>query len=207
MTIVLKEGKPIETAPESGAYSIGRLKANTASGASNGGISSFNNQSNPFVVETITRYADSPNVLVIKVVDKNGVVFNPKKNEIMKRPNSGLNPNPPYLQNLQDYAPDTFEATDTALTLKYPLVPFPIVSLGNGLNMYYRIPAAFVTIDSTSAWTSNATPGSYYKGTSDSHYLGILKNDLYDQSILIPLRIKVLGDYYIKLQFLNAKHR
>lgn len=206
MTLNLVDGKSIETTPETGNYSVSRLVANTASGPSNGTISAFNGTNNPFVVETITRFADTPNTVIIKITDRNGVVFNAKTNEIMKRPNSGLNPNPPFLQNLQDYAPDTFTATDTALTLKYPLVPFPIASLGNGYNMYYRIPAAFVQIDSTTGWTSNAA-GNFYQGAADSHYKGVLKNDLYDYSIRIPLRVQVPGAYLIRLKLLNATHR
>lgn len=204
ITLNLKDGKSIETSPEVGAYSLSRLVANTAAGAANGVM--FNGNNNPFVVETITRFADTPNIVIVKILDKNGVAFNPKANEIMKRPNSGLNPNPAFLQNLQDYAPDTFTATDTSLNLKYPLVPFPIVSLGNGFNMYYRIPTAFAEMDSTSSWSSN-TAGNYYKGPSDSHYLGLFKNELYDYSFRIPLRIQVPGSYLIVLKFLNVKHR
>lgn len=43
----------------------------------------------------------------MKIMDKIGVAFNPKRGEIIKRPQTGINPNPPFLQNLQDYAPDT----------------------------------------------------------------------------------------------------
>ncbi|MCU7547782.1 DUF5007 domain-containing protein [Chitinophagaceae bacterium LB-8] len=204
MTLILKDGKQIETTPETGAYSLSRLIANTAAGANNGVM--FNGNNNPFVVETITRFADTPNTVIIKITDKDGVVFNPKKNEIMKRPNSGLNPNPPFLQNLQDYAPDTFTPTDTALTLKYPLVPFPIVTLGNGFNMYYRIPTAFVHMDSTTTWSSN-TAGNYYKGTTDSHFRGYFKDDLYDYAVRIPMRVQVPGAYLINLKLLNATHR
>ena len=96
-------------------------------------------------------------------MDKNGVPFNPKTGEFTKRPNSGLNPNPPFLQNLQDYAPDTYVTTDTAISIKYPLVPFPIVTLGNGFNMYYRIPSQFVHIDSTSTWSANTGGNSVYR--------------------------------------------
>jgi hypothetical protein len=204
MTIYLVDGKSVETSPEQGSYSLGRLIANTASGATNG--ASFNGVNNPFIVENITRVADTPNIVTFKFLDKNGVVFSPKKNEIMKRPNSGLNPNPAFLQNLQDYAPDTFVASDTAMSLRYPLVPFPLASLGNAYNMYYRLPTAFVHIDSTTTWSSNTT-GNYYKGTSDTHFKGYFKDDKYDYSLRIPLRIQVPGKYLITLQFLNVTHR
>lgn len=209
ITMNLTSGKQIETAPEQGAYSVGRLIANTASGATtySGAPGSFNGANNPFVVETIVRYADTPNVLTYTIRDKNGVVFNAKNGEIMKRPNSGLNPTPPFLQNLQDYAPDTFNQPDSgSLSLKYPLVPFPIASLGNGYNMYYRIPTAYVVIDSTTTWSSN-TAGSYYKGSTDSHYKGAFQTDLYDYSVRLPLVVQVPGAYYIGIKLLNAKHR
>lgn len=203
--IVLIDGKSIETAPETGNYSVSRLKANTSGGATNSTISAFNNVNNPFVLETITRVSDTPNVVIMRFTDKNGVVFNPKNEEVAKRPKSGVNPVLPFLQNLQDYAPDTFQVLDTALFLKYPLVPFPISTLGNGFNMYYRIPTAFVSIDSTTVWSNNAS--GYYQGANDSHYKGTLKNDLYDYSIRIPLRIQVPGSYLINLKLLNTTHR
>ncbi|MEX6686573.1 hypothetical protein QTN47_03655 [Danxiaibacter flavus] len=137
--------------------------ANTASGPTNNLL--FNGTNNPFVVEKITRFADTPNVVIVRITDKNGQVFNPAKGEVAKRPNSGLNPTPPFLQNLQDYAPDIYKALDTAMFLKFPLVPFPIASLGNGYNVYYRIPTKFVHIDSTATWAANVG-GGYYPGQS-----------------------------------------
>jgi len=204
MTIVLVDGKPLETNPETGAYSLSRLIANTASGASNGTM--FNGNNNPFVRESITRLADTPNTITVTITDRNDKPFSPLNGEIAKRPNSGLNPIPPFLQNLQDYAPDTYKATDTSMFLQYPLVPFPIASLGNGYNMYYRIPTKFVHIDSTSSWTAN-NAGNYYKGNADSHYLGTFKDDLYDYSIRIPMREQVPGKYVLHLKLLNATHR
>ncbi|MEO5942343.1 MAG: hypothetical protein ABIP30_15475 [Ferruginibacter sp.] len=210
MKIHILDGKPIEISPETGNFSLSLLVANTAGGAGASGGSNngtlFNGANNPFVNYSVTRLSDTPNVLTIKVVDKNGVSFNPAAGEIAKRPNSGLNPNPPFLQNLQDYAPDTYVATPTALSIKYPLVPFPIVSLGNGFNMYYRLPTQFVVIDSTSSWTSNPA-GNFYQGTSDSHYKGTYTLGKYDYALRIPLRIQVPGSYEINIKLLNATHR
>jgi len=210
MKINLVDGKTIELDPETGAFSLSLLVAGTASGAGSAGGSNggtlFNGVNNPFVEYTITRFADTPNVFIYKLMDKNGVIFNPKNGEIAKRPNSGLNPNPPFLQNLQDYAPDTYTATDTAMYLKYPLVPFPIASLGNGYNMYYRIPSQFVKIDSTGSWPSNIA-GNFYKGTADTHYKGTYTLDKYDFAFRTPMRIQVPGAYYLKVKLLNATHR
>ncbi|WP_158085135.1 DUF5007 domain-containing protein [Niastella vici] len=202
MQIVIKDGKPLETSPETGAFSNSLLFANTPTGKG----TLFNGANNPFDLVTVTRFADTPNVLILKVTDRNGVPFNPKAGEFAKRPNSGLNPQPPFLQNLQDYAPDTYVASDTAISIKYPLVPFPIVSLGNGFNMYYRIPAQYVHIDSTSSWSAN-TAGKYYAGSTDSHYLGVYKDNLYDYSLRIPMRIQVPGAYQINVRILNTTHR
>jgi hypothetical protein len=210
MQINLVDGKSIELDPETGAFSLSLLVANTASGAGAAGGNNngtlFNGVNNPFVSYTITRFADTPNIFIYKVMDRNGVVFNPKNGEIAKRPNSGLNPTPPFLQNLQDYAPDTFLAGDTAMSLKYPLVPFPIASLGNGYNMYYRIPSQFVAIDSTSSWTSN-TAGNFYKGTADTHYKGVYTLSKFDFAFRTPMRIQVPGAYFLSVKLLNATHR
>ncbi|WP_346239580.1 hypothetical protein ABDK00_009480 [Niabella insulamsoli] len=204
MTLVFIDDLPIATYQQS-AYSLSRLIANTATGAN---PAYYNGLNNPFIMETVKRNGDAPNLITIKVTDRNGVPFNPRLGEIAKRPNSGVNPNPPFLQNLEDYAPDTFVATDTALTLRYPLVPFPIASLGNGFNQYYRIPTAFVTMDSVATWPANATgPGIYYQGASDSRYLGTYKNDRYDYSLRFAARIFVPGSYSITLKLLNVTHR
>ena len=201
MKIVIKEGKQLETAPEQGSFANGRALAGQAP------VTYFyNGANNPFVTYSITRFADTPNVLILKFTDRNGVPFNPKTSEIIKRPNTGLNPKPPYLQNLQDYAPDTYVATDTAISIKYPLVPFPITSLGNGYNMYYNIKAAAVSMDSTSTWSSNAE-GNYYKGTADPHYLGKYQDGRYDYSIRVPMRIMVPGSYEFTIKILNVTHR
>lgn len=202
VTIILQEGKPVETNPETGSYSAGTIVAGTATG----GPTFFNGNNNPFVKETIQRVADLPNEFVLKFIDKDGNAFNPKNSEVIKRPNSGLNPTPAFLQNLQDYAPDTYVAKDDAISIRYPLTPFPIVTLGNGFNMYYLINSANVQIDSTTAWTTNS-PGIFYQGVTDARYRGTFINGRYDYSIRVPLRIQTPGSYVLTIQLLNAKRR
>lgn len=210
MTLNVVDGESLAISPDPGAFSLSLLVAGTAGGAGSAGGPNngvmFNGNNNPFIDYSVTRYADTPNILIFKLTDRFGKAFNPKNGEIMKRPNSGLNPNPPFLQNLQDYAPDTFSPNDTAMTLKYPLVPFPINSLGNGYNMYYRIPSKYVAIDSTSSWSTNAA-GNFYTGTTDPHYLGVYTLDKYDYAIRIPLRVYVPGAYFINIKVLNVTHR
>ncbi|MDH7460579.1 DUF5007 domain-containing protein [Chitinophagaceae bacterium 26-R-25] len=201
ITMNLSTGKPFETTPETGAYAVYKLIANTGTSTA-----IFNGNNNPYVFESLTRIADTPNRVEVVVTDRNGRAFNPKNNEVVKRPNSGLNPNPPFLQNLQDYAPDTYKATDTSMTLLYPLTPFPIASLGNGYNMYYCIPTTSVQIDTTATWSTN-TSGVYYQGTSDSHYKGIYPDGKYDFSFRVPMRIQVPGSYKLRLKILNITHK
>jgi hypothetical protein len=202
VTIVIADGKPMETAPEQGAFSNSLAVAGNAAAAK----TIFNGQNNPFDLVTVTRFADTPNTIILKVMDRNGVPFNPRTGELTKRPNTGLNPNPPYLQNLQDYAPDTYQVSDSAISIKFPLVPFPIASLGNGFNMYYNILSRSVHIDSTATWSSNAS-GGYYQGPGDSHYLGAYKDDRYNYYVRIPMRVQVPGAYEIAIKMLNTTHR
>ena len=200
--ITLVDGKDVETSPETGSFRNQLI----AAGGSAGKADMFNGANNPFDSFTVTRFADTPNIFILKVTDRFGVPFDPKSGEFAKRPSTGLNPVPPFLQNLEYYAPDTFLATDSTISIKYPLVPFPLASLGNGFNMYYVLPTQHVQIDSTSSWSSN-TAGNYYKGPEDSHYKGIYPGGEFDYGLRIPLRIQVPGAYYMNIKILNATHR
>lgn len=202
MTIVIADGKSLETAPEQGAFSNSLARVGNAAAA----VTQFNGQNNPFDLVTVTRFADTPNTIVLKIMDRNGVPFNPRTGELTKRPNTGLNPVPPFLQNLQDYAPDTYQVSDSAISIKFPLVPFPIASLGNGFNMYYNILAPYLHIDSTTTWSSNPS-GGYYLGASDSHYKGVYQDDSYNYYIRVPMRVQVPGAYEIAIKLLNTTHR
>jgi len=202
VTIVIADGKPLETAPENGAFSNSLAVVGNAAAAK----TVFNGLNNPFDFITVTRLADTPNRIILKVTDRNGIPFNPRTGELTKRPNTGLNPVPPFLQNLQDYAPDTYQASDTAISIKFPLVPFPITSLGNGYNMYYNILSQYLHIDSTATWSSNAS-GAYYSGPGDSHYQGTYMDDRYNYYIRIPMRVQVPGSYEIDIRILNTIHR
>lgn len=99
---------------------------------------------NPII--SISRITDTPDVIIVKFIDKNGIPFNPKAGEIIKRPYPGNNPPQPYLQTMDDYA-IMHTYSDTAMNFYYPVVPFPLVSLGNGFNYYYRIPAQYAHVD------------------------------------------------------------
>lgn len=208
MKLTVRDGAALETTE---TYAGGLAGAFSAAAGPAGGsafpIAFFNGNYNPFVYFTVTRFADTPNTVILKFTDRNGLPFSPKTGEVAKRPNSGLNPNPPYLQNLQDYAPDSYLATDTAMSIKYAITPFPYASLGNGYNMYYTIATKSVIIDSTKTWSQSAAPGVFYKGMSDPTYLGTYGSGRYDYSIRVPMRVFSYGAYQINIKLLNTTHR
>lgn len=98
-------------------------------------------------VVTIERLADEPNIVVMKIVDKNGTPFNPNAGEIIQRPYPGLNPPQPYLQTLQDYSLRPYQTYDDRFEFPYGTLPFPLISKGNGFNLYYRIPTQYFHAD------------------------------------------------------------
>lgn len=105
---------------------------------------------NPIQTETstvpvlsITKLADSPNVVIFKMRDKNGKLLQPKV-QYGDRPDGAGG----SLQNLNWYAYHT-TITDTAFIYDYALIPFPYKSRGNSFCNYYRIFAdGIVSIDS-----------------------------------------------------------
>jgi len=118
---------------------------------------------------TITRVGDTPDIVTLQFLDKNGAFFDPKNGEVVRRPNTGVDPTPPYLQTLQDYGL-AYTATDNSMIFTYAFAPFPLSSLGNGFNIYYRIPTQFAQIDGepNGKWSLNPrfpiqifVPGSY----------------------------------------------
>jgi len=129
---------------------------------------------------TITRVADTPNIVTVKFLDKNGTPFDPKKGEVQRRPAAGVNPNPPYLQTLQDYS-IAYTVTDDAMIFQFPFTPFPLNSLGNGYNIYYRIPTQYAHID----------------GQPDG---------MWSLNPRFPIRIYVPGSYLVTMQFPDITH-
>ncbi|MHA4808858.1 hypothetical protein ACX0G9_12160 [Flavitalea flava] len=100
---------------------------------------------------------DTSNEVILKIVDKNGMAFNPLAGEIRKRPNKGVNPIPPFLQTLEDYTKN-YSYTDTTMIFRFFALPFPFSTLGNGFNLYYRIPTQFIHIDGTADDSRSANP-------------------------------------------------
>ncbi len=130
------DAPPFEANPELGTPYVRMIQV----GNESVGTSVFS----PIV--NVERTAESPNIIIVKIVDKNGVPFNPKAGEIIRRPNTGNNPIPPFLQTLQDYSLKT-DLFDDRMEFTYGVLPFPLQSLGNGYNIYYRIATQFFSHD------------------------------------------------------------
>ena len=92
----------------------------------------------------VNRIGDDEDKIIVRIVDENGVPFNPKAGEIGRRPASGTAGG--WLQTMQDYS-ISYEIFDDRMEFVYGVVPFPLSSLGNGFNYYYRIPAEYVHFD------------------------------------------------------------
>ncbi|WP_183571961.1 hypothetical protein HDF18_03225 [Mucilaginibacter sp. X5P1] len=127
---------------------------------------------------TVTRVADTPNIITVVYKDKNGTPWNPQAGEVVSRPAAGLNPIPPYLQSLQEYT-SSYYYTPTSSVFRFPLVPFPLNTLGNAFNIYQRIPAKYVNNDGLPAGA-------------------------YTLNLRFPIRIYVPGSYLVVEQSVDA---
>jgi len=99
---------------------------------------------NPII--TCTKISNEGARAILKMVDKNGKVFNPSAGEIIQRGDR------PVFENYAKFNPVI--KTDTALICDFEIAPFPLVKYVTpttdwGFLMYYRIPSQFVTVDGT----------------------------------------------------------
>jgi hypothetical protein len=171
VSITVEDQAPYQSVPELGTVYDRLFKV--------GNETVTANAVNPIV--DIERVADTPNEVIMKMVDKNGTPFNPLAGEIRKRPNTGVNPTPPYLQTLEDYTKN-HDYTDTTMIFRFPIVPFPFSSLGNGYNIYYRIPTQYIHVDGFADDTWSANPR-------------------------LPLRVFQFGRYTVTMRFPDVTHR
>lgn len=105
---------------------------------------------------TVTKQSNDGAKVILKIVDKNGIPFNPSKGEIIKRGDR------PTFENYAKFHPLTY--TDTAMICNYELAPFPLTAYVDntgyswGYLQYYRIPSTYVAIDgmpSTTGYSAN----------------------------------------------------
>ncbi|WP_183558879.1 DUF5007 domain-containing protein [Mucilaginibacter sp. SP1R1] len=112
----------------------------------------------PNPVASIERTA-GPNKVIIKVVDKNGIPFNPAAGQVINRGDRGnyaqMNPYYPVVK------------TTTGMEWGFPVLPngFPIKLGANGTLCYYRVPGAYNTLNKNVNLTFDAfkvfSPGTY----------------------------------------------
>lgn len=133
----LHDAPAFESSPELGSAYVRMIKV----GNESSGTSVFSN-----IVVEVARTADKPDKVILKIVDKNGVPFNPKAGEIQRRP-SGTT----FLQTLQDYSLKT-DVFDDRMEFTYGTSPFPLNSLGNGFFIYYRIPTQYFSHDNQASY-------------------------------------------------------
>jgi len=106
-------------------------------------------------VITCTKISNVGARAILKMVDKNNRVFNPKAGEIIKRGDR------PVFENYAKF--NKVIETDTALICDFELAPFPLVKYvvpgGTdwGFLMYYRIPSQFVTVEGAQFAPSKGT--------------------------------------------------
>lgn len=91
-------------------------------------------------VMTYRKVSDEGYQVRLKIVDKNGVPFNPNAGELIRRGDR------PTFETYAKFNP--VEYTDTTMVCNFELTPFPILEYpGYGYLMYYRIPSEFAIID------------------------------------------------------------
>lgn len=88
---------------------------------------------------TIIKLSDKGTLAILKIVDENGVPFNPKNNEYIKRGDRS------DFETFAKFHP--LIKTDTSLTCNFEVIPFPFQGAAQGFTMYYRIPGKFAKID------------------------------------------------------------
>ena len=104
---------------------------------------------------TCTKQSSNGARVILKLTDKNGVPFNPKTGEIIKRGDR------PIFENYAKFNPVI--VTDTAMICDFEVAPFPLSKyVNNGTNwnhlIYYRIPSRFASVDGFAANKYSVNP-------------------------------------------------
>ncbi|GAA4319978.1 hypothetical protein GCM10023149_18990 [Mucilaginibacter gynuensis] len=88
---------------------------------------------------TVQKLASTGTLAILKIVDKNGVPFNPKNGEYLKRGDRS------DFETFAKFHP--LIVSDTSLTCNFEVTPFPFQGAAQGFTIYYRIPGKFAKID------------------------------------------------------------
>lgn len=117
---------------------------------------------------TCTRISGNGARLILKIVDKNGIPFNPAAGEVIKRGDR------PMFETYARFNPVI--VTDTALICDFEVAPFPVAKYITpttdwGFLMYYRVPARFVKVDNKTAQTESANPRFEFRVMMEGTYI------------------------------------
>jgi len=132
-------------------------------------------------VISVKKLSAAPDKIVVRIIDKNGVPFNAAAGEIGRRPLAGTAVG--FLQTMDLYSLSTANFADR-MEFVYGTVPFPLASLGNGFNYYYRIPTQFVHFDDPT-----------------------LPDGQYTCNVRFPFRVFVAGTYEVTVTVPGVTHR
>nr|WP_249665281.1 DUF5007 domain-containing protein [Mucilaginibacter sp. Bleaf8] len=88
---------------------------------------------------TVQKLSPRGTLAILKIVDKNGVAFNPKNKEYIKRGDRS------DFETFAKFHP--LIVSDTSLTCNFEVIPFPFQGAAQGFTIYYRIPGKFAKID------------------------------------------------------------
>ena len=143
-------------------------------GSANNRMYKVGEESNPVLantpIVTVTKIADDPLMVTLKLVDKNGTPFNPLAGEVLHRP--ATSSDIPFFQSLEEYAYQVKKYNDR-MELFYAAAPFPLSTRGPGYNFYYRIPAQLFMMDDQVKFPygeRNSTPRFVLKIYSPGNY-------------------------------------
>ena len=92
---------------------------------------------------TVQKLSPKGTLAILKIVDENGVPFNPKNNEYITRGDRS------DFTTFAKFHPVI--VSDTSLTCNFEITPFPYQGAAQGFTIYYRIPSKFAKFDA--GWT------------------------------------------------------
>lgn len=130
---------------------------------------------------TCTKISNDSAIIILKIVDKNGVPFNPKKGEIILRGDR------PAFANYSKF--HSVEYTDTAMICNYEVAPFPLAEYVDatgyswGYLQYYRIPSTYVSMD------------------------GVPSPNGYSANPVISFQLFLEGTYVVQVKMTDVEHK
>ncbi len=127
-------------------------------------------------IKTLHRIGNSPNEIIVKVIDKKGVPFNP--NIFLRQPKHELQSSVDFLPTISDYGA-TADFTDSTIVYSYKDFPFPAGAQSHtDFRSYYRIQSEHIEIDGISKKYSTNPSFSFYIDAPGKYELTICLPDV-----------------------------